>query len=157
MCFPRRDNVVVRLVLLEHGPHRFHVFFRITPIALRREVAEVELLLQPGFNACNRTSDLPRDKSFTSPGTFMVKKNSAASKNSVRLTIVNRRPMSVQLCRTVRATRIERCALRLRSLLYFAEHFRAAGLIKLRVNARLTNSFKNAHIAYSCHVSRSSR
>ncbi len=37
------DDVVVRLVLLEHQPHRLDVVAGVAPVALRVEVAEVEL------------------------------------------------------------------------------------------------------------------
>ena len=41
---PGRDHVVVRLVLLEHQPHRAHVVAGVAPVAPRVEVAEHELV-----------------------------------------------------------------------------------------------------------------
>ena len=39
------DDVVVRLRLLEHPPHRLDVLRRVAPVALGVEVAQVEVLL----------------------------------------------------------------------------------------------------------------
>jgi hypothetical protein len=54
------DDVIVRVILLQHEPHRFHVLRGIAPIAFSREVAKVELLILPGENPGETTGDLPR-------------------------------------------------------------------------------------------------
>ncbi len=46
MRFAGRQDVVVRLVLLEHHPHSLDVILGVTPVTLGVEVAEVELVLQ---------------------------------------------------------------------------------------------------------------
>ena len=48
------DDVVVRLVLLQHPPHGLDVVAGEAPVALRVEVAQVELVLQPDLDAPRR-------------------------------------------------------------------------------------------------------
>ena len=43
--FSGRQNVVVRLRLLQHKPHTFDVIARVSPVALRIEIAEIKLVL----------------------------------------------------------------------------------------------------------------
>ena len=48
------DDVVVGLVLLQHQPHRPHVVAGEAPVALRVEVAEAQLLVEPELDARDR-------------------------------------------------------------------------------------------------------
>src|SRR5438552_17743183 len=41
-----RDNVIVRLFLLEHQPDRFHIIGGVAPIAFRIQITEEELFLK---------------------------------------------------------------------------------------------------------------
>jgi hypothetical protein len=41
-----RDDVVLRLVVLKHQPHRLNVVARVAPVALRIEVPQQQLVLQ---------------------------------------------------------------------------------------------------------------
>ena len=83
MRFASGDHVIFRPILLQHQPHRFDVFFGVTPVALRVEVAEVKLVLQPRLDARHGARDLARDKSFAAPRAFVIEKNSAAGKKVV--------------------------------------------------------------------------
>src|SRR5919106_5786454 len=56
------DHEVVGLVLLEHEPHGLDVVLGIAPIALRVEVAEGKLLLQPELDRCCSVGDLAGDE-----------------------------------------------------------------------------------------------
>ena len=58
-----RDDVVVRLVLLHHQPHRLDIVARVSPVALRIEIAEHELLLAAGAIAATPCATLLGRKS----------------------------------------------------------------------------------------------
>src|SRR5580704_3149956 len=64
VALTRPYHVIVRLVLLEHEPHSFHVFRRISPVALRIHVADIECFLQPGLYSRGRPGDLAGNKGF---------------------------------------------------------------------------------------------
>src|ERR1044072_6176603 len=55
-----REHEVLRLVGLAHPPHALGVLLGIAPVAGRGEVAEVELVLEPGLDAGDRAGDLAR-------------------------------------------------------------------------------------------------
>ena len=46
MRFARRDDIIVRLVLLKHQPHGLDEISGMSPIAFGVEVAEIEFVLQ---------------------------------------------------------------------------------------------------------------
>src|SRR5579883_2090710 len=54
-----RNDEVLRRVLLQHPPLRFHVVARVTPVAACVEVAEVDAVLQPLDDAGHPPSDFP--------------------------------------------------------------------------------------------------
>src|SRR3954453_12155197 len=68
VCLAGRDDEVVGLIGLEHHPHRLDVVGRVAPVALRLEVAEVELLLHPGRDPCDRSGDLACHEGLAPPG-----------------------------------------------------------------------------------------
>ena len=51
MALAGRDDVVVRLVLLQHQPHRAHVVAGEAPVALRVEIAEMQRVGEPELDA----------------------------------------------------------------------------------------------------------
>ena len=40
ICLAGRDDVIVRLVLLQHEPHGFHVIYGVAPVSLRVQISE---------------------------------------------------------------------------------------------------------------------
>ncbi len=125
----RRDHVVVGLVLLEHEPHRLDVVAGVAPVALRVEVAEVELLLHAQLDAPDGAGDLAGDECLAAAGRFVVEEDAAAGVHVVRLAVVDRRPVREDLRDAVRRARVEGRLLGLRHLLHLAEHLRTARLV----------------------------
>src|ERR1051326_7622885 len=78
MGFVGGDHVIIRFLLLEHEPHRFDVFFGVTPVAFGLEVSEEKLVLQPGFDVSNGAGDFACHKRFAPAGRFMIEENAIA-------------------------------------------------------------------------------
>src|SRR5262249_9679005 len=97
MRFAGGDDEVLRLLLLQHQPHRLHVVRRVTPIPLGVEIAEVELVLQAELDSRRSASDFTRNKCFASPRRLVIEKDSVAGEQAVRLAKIDRNPKRVQL------------------------------------------------------------
>ena len=93
----RCHHIVIRLVLLEHHPHHFHVVLRVAPVTLRIHVPQEELVLQAHFDARGRTRDLARHKGLATAWRFVVEQNPAARMQAVALAVVHRQPVAVHL------------------------------------------------------------
>src|SRR6266545_2350166 len=154
MCFAGGDHIIVGLVLLQHQPHRFNVFFGVTLIALSVKIAKIKILLQARLDARSSSGYFSGNKRFAAAWAFMVEEYAAASEHVVRLAIVHCDRVGIQLGCTVGTTWIERRCLALRCLADSAKHFGATGLIKLRFDTRLANSLENANSAEAGHVAR---
>src|SRR6267143_3660413 len=148
------DYEIVRLRLLQHQPHRFNVFFRVAPIPLGLQVAEVELFLQSRLDARHRPSDLAGHKSLTAPRGLVVKENPIAGKQAVTLAVIHCCPISISFRRSIRRPRMERRILVLWNLVYLAEHFRGTCLIEFRAHTRLANRFENSYRTQTGYVTR---
>ena len=85
----------------------------------------------------------------------MIKQNPAARKHTITFPIIFRNPIRIQLCHSIRASRIKRRLLCLRHLLHFTEHFRSSRLIKMCLWFHHTNCFQ--HICHSKRVNLSCR
>src|SRR5262249_29262441 len=78
MSFIRGEDEVIALIVLEDAPHAFDILRRVTPIALRVEIAQEKFVLKPMLNRRDRTTDFASDKRFTAPRTLVVKQNAVA-------------------------------------------------------------------------------
>src|SRR4029450_4669769 len=143
MSFSRCYNVIIRFILLEHKPHRFYVFFGVTPIALGIEIPQVNFSLQACLDSCCRPGDLPSNEGFAAAWRFMIKKDSVASKNAVALTVIEGDPVSINLGCTVRTPRIEGSRFSLWHFHRLAIHFRTACLVKPRLQPCFADSLEN--------------
>ena len=74
----RGDDVIIRMILLQHEPHRFDIFFGVTPVALCIQIAEIKFVLQPGLDVRHGARDFARDKRFAAPRAFVIEQNAAA-------------------------------------------------------------------------------
>jgi hypothetical protein len=52
------DDEIVRLILLQHLPHRLDEFGRVAPVAPRVEIAKVQAVLNTRFDTCDGATDL---------------------------------------------------------------------------------------------------
>src|SRR5262245_42118316 len=83
MGFARCDDVVIRLILLEHDPHRLAVFLGVSPVASSLEVPEPELVLASGFDGGDPAGDLPCHEGFAAPRRLVVEEDSIVNVEAV--------------------------------------------------------------------------
>ena len=104
-----------------------------SPVSLRINVTEVQAVLLADANICNSPTDFPRDERPPSPRALMVEKDSVARIHAVRLAVVDRDPVCIQLSDTVRAARIEWRRLALWGLDDFSVELGSRGLVEARM------------------------
>jgi hypothetical protein len=127
-----RDDIVSRLVLLQHRPHRLDVVAGVSPVALGVEVAQVELLLQAGLDAPDGAGDLAGHERLAAAGRLVVEQDAVAREEVVALAVVHGLPEAIDLGAGVRRARVEGRRQRLRGRRR-AEHLRARGLVEAHV------------------------
>src|SRR4028119_2097671 len=102
------NDIIVRLVLLQHQPHRLHVVFSIAPVPLGVEIAQENLFLLAGDYSGNGASNFASYKSFAAAGRFVIEQDAVAGKKSVRFAIIYCLPMTVNFGAGVRTSGIKR-------------------------------------------------
>src|SRR6185436_8293962 len=107
MGFARRDNIIIRLVLLEHQPHSFNVFPCKTPISLSIEISHINLIVQTAFDTGDSAAYLTSYKRLSAPRGFMVEQDSVTGKHPIAFSVVDRDPVRIDFSRSIGATRIK--------------------------------------------------
>src|SRR5882672_12309365 len=115
VSFPRRKNVIVRLVLLQHEPHSLDKFFGIPPITFCVQVSQVEFFLRACEYVSYSARNLTGNKRFTSAGTLVIEKNPVTSVQPIRLTVIHRQPVAKYLSTTIRRPGVKRSRFPLRN------------------------------------------
>src|SRR5262249_38249620 len=69
------QHIVVRLVLLEHHPHAFHVVAGMAPIPLGVEIAEIDPVLEAELDGGDSAGDLAGDEGFATSRPFVVEQD----------------------------------------------------------------------------------
>ena len=95
--FAGGDDIVVRLVLLQHHPHHVHIVGRIAPVALGIDIAHVQAFLQAARNARHGHGDLARDEGFAAARGFVVEQDAVAGVQAVGFAVVLDDPVAVLL------------------------------------------------------------
>ena len=131
MALAGRHDVVVGRRLLEHEPHRADVVPGKSPVAVRLEVAEVELLLDPELDSGDPVRYLARDELEAAARRLVIEQDAGAGEQPVALPVVDRDVMPEHLRHAIRAARVERRQLGLRHLAHLAEHLARGGLVDL--------------------------
>ena len=75
MRFARADHEVVGGVLLQDLPDSFHILGRITPVAARFEIAQIERVFAAGQNSGDTACNLSRHESFTTTRALMIEQD----------------------------------------------------------------------------------
>ncbi|GBH23845.1 hypothetical protein BvRS1_08940 [Burkholderia vietnamiensis] len=146
------EHVGVGLVDLQHPPHPFDVFERKAPVAFRVEVAELELVRVAERDLRDGVGDLARDELAAAQRRFVIEQDAAAAEQPVRLAIVDRHPVRVQLRDAVRAARVKRGRFRLRNRLHLAEHLGRRRLIEARFRAHHADRLEQVQRADAGHL-----
>src|SRR3954467_10510246 len=113
--------------------HALDVVPGMAPVALGREIAEIERLLQSHLDAGDAARDLARDKGLTADRALVVEQDAVGREHAIGLAIVHGDPVAVELGHAIRRARIERRGLLLRDFLYQAVELGGRGLVELRL------------------------
>src|SRR5579875_4026864 len=124
------DDVIVRLILLQHQPHGPYVIAGKPPITLGLQIAQTQFLIQPVLDASDAVCDFAADKFHTASWTLVVEQDAGAGKQAIALPIIYRDVVAVNLGDAVGRTRMERSGFRLRRLTDLAEHLTGTGLVE---------------------------
>ena len=127
---PGRDDVVARLVVLEHQPHRADVVARVAPVAARGEVAEHELVLEAERDRGRRPRHLPGEEVDRPERRLVVVEDPAAREHAVAPPVARGDEVRVGLGDAVRRQRARRRRLRLRRLARLAEDLARRRLVE---------------------------
>ena len=126
----RGDHVVAGLLLLQHQVHGSHVVTGMAPVAPRVEVADPQRVLQAEGDARDGAGDLARDEGLAADRALVVEEDAVGGVHAVRLAVVDRDPVAVELGGAVRAARVEGRGLALRHLLHEPVHLAGRGLVE---------------------------
>ena len=106
--------------MLENEPHTLHIVLGIAPVAQRREVAEIELVLLPLGYTGGSKGYLAGDESLAATLALMVEENTRAAIHAVGFTILLDNPEAILLGHCIRAVGMEGGVLVLRHFLYLS-------------------------------------
>src|SRR6478672_7750468 len=88
MCFARCNYIISWSFSLHNHPHCSHIVAGKTPISLRVQIAEVELLGSAMQNGCDSSRDLTSDKRRPASGRFVIEKNAVNRKHPICFAII---------------------------------------------------------------------
>lgn len=137
------DDVIGRLILLQHEPHCLDVVPRESPVPGRREVAEEDLGLQADLDAADGARDLARDEVLAAARGLVVEEHAVAGEDAVGLAVVDGVPVRGDLGGGVGGARVEGRVLALRRR-RGAEHLRGARLVVADGLARQADGLEEA-------------
>src|SRR5271170_4248390 len=118
------QHEVVGMCLLEHHPHPTDVVLGVAPVPASVQIAKIKPILPSHLDRRHGTSYLARHKSLAADRAFVIEHDSVSTEDTVRVSVVGRNPIRIQLCGGIGAARLEWC------LLVLWPHSRVA--IKLR-------------------------
>src|SRR5271163_2436367 len=123
VAFTRGHNIIVRVFLLQHPPHGVNVFSSVPPIPLSLQVAEIELRLCTPENLRDSRCYLACYEFITPARRFVIKQNSTAGMEAVRLPIISSQFVARDLADPVQRAWPEPGAFILRRLFGCSKHF----------------------------------
>ncbi len=147
-----RQNVSIRNLTLQHSPHALDVLSGEAPVARRIEIAKFQHRRLSGPYSRNTVSDLASYKLESAQRRFMIKQNTAATKNVVTFSIIYCRPVRKELRATIRTARIKTGLFYLRNRLDLAEHLGGARLIKPNLPVDYTDGLKQMQRTDTCNL-----
>src|SRR5882757_11156604 len=109
----------------------------------------MQRFLQTDLDACQGTSNLARYESLTAHRGFVIEQDAVAGEKPIRLAVIHRDPISINLGGPIRRARVEGCRLPLRDFLNLAEHFGSGRLVepRLAVEPQNTDGFEHSQRA----------
>ena len=149
---PRRHHIILCFVLLQHPPHRFHIFRSVSPIPLRLQIPQKQLLLEPCLDPRHSPCDLAGDKSLPPPWAFMIKQNATGGVEAIAFPIVHRDPVAVHLGGGIRAPGIKWSCFLLGNLLNQSVHLGTGSLIKAGLGHHVPHRIQQPYRADCRHI-----
>ena len=147
-----RDDIVVGHILLQHQPHGAHIVLRMAPVTLCVDIAEAQFLGQAKLDARHGVGDLAGDELDAAKRRFMVEQDAARCVQTEALAIIDRQPMSIELCYRIGRAWVERRRFGLHRLLDEAVHFRGRRLVEARIRFFQPNRLQNIGHAEAGHL-----
>src|SRR5205814_8128622 len=111
------EHKVVGLVRLKDHMHALDIVIGMAPVAFSFEITEIELVLEPDFDAGDTPRYLARHERLTADRTLVIEQDSITGEHAVGFAIVYCNPITVELCHAIGRSRIEGRSLLLRDLL----------------------------------------
>ena len=118
------DYEVLGSLVLQDEPHTLHVVLGISPVAQRREVAQIQLFLLALGNACCRQRYLSCNECLAATFTLVVEEYARAAEHIVCLAVLPDNPETIELSHSIGAVGMERSELVLGHLLHFSIELR---------------------------------
>src|SRR5207249_3413288 len=130
MSLARRDDIVIRLVLLKHQPHGTDKIRSVAPIAFCLEISKKQLVLYAQLDSGDGLGDFSSDKSLSTARRLMIEQYSVTGKETMPFPVIYRHPMGVEFGRRIGAAGLKACRLVLRRRCR-TEHLTARCVVKL--------------------------
>ena len=139
---PRRQNVVVRIVLLENHPDPPDEVARVPPVPPRVEVSQGEFLLPAGRNLRGGPGDFLRHEMVRTSRRLVVVEDSTCDEHAVPASVEPGEEMGGEFAYTVRSNGVVRGPFVLGGLGGVAEYFRGGRLIEARGPAMIFDNLQ---------------
>src|SRR5690348_6047248 len=129
-----RDDVIVRLILLQHEPHGFDVLARVSPVAAGLQVSECDAVGFAGDDPGYAGSDLTRHELVPAAGRLVIEQNAAHGESPGGLPVITGQLVAGNLADTVARARMKTGLLGLWDFGSLTEHL--AGTRKINAAPR---------------------
>ena len=155
MLYTGGNNEVLRLVMLQHQPHAFHIVLRIAPVSLGIQIAQIEFILDTAGDSAGCQCDLTGNESLSPALGFMVEQNAVDCEHIIRFSVFLHDPEAVLFCHRIGAVGMERGVLILRHFFHSAIEFGCGCLINTAGlgQSHHTHSLQNPQHAQCIYIS----
>src|SRR5262245_17203151 len=101
-----------------------------SPISPRVEIPEIKYVLQTEVNRRYGTRDFAGYEGFAADRAFVVEQDAVCRVDAVSLAVIDRDPVSIELCRAIWRARVKSRGFTLRSLFRVAEKLGGGSLVE---------------------------
>src|SRR5246127_1318555 len=125
-----RQHEIVRRLRLQDRMHTLDIIAGMAPVALGLEIAEIDRVFEPGLDTGDRSRALARHEGLAADRALVVEQDAVTGEHAIRLSVIYRDPVAVELGPAIGRARVERRRLPLRDLLHQTIQLGCGGLIK---------------------------
>ena len=87
--FSGGNDIIIRLVLLEHQPHGLDIFPGVSPVSFGTQVAKLQLFFHSQFDFHRMRRYFAGHKFKSAPGRLMIEQDAAAGKDIVAFPVIS--------------------------------------------------------------------